>query len=139
MPDPTVQMTNVRKSELVISKILFLLMDRGIMEWHLQFEDLELSDDDGGFFFPCIDWLVSENVIRIREVRRYLGGPTNGLIVDPSLTSYGFAVLGEASPVGDGGDQLSDTVKEISSGYGNYTKAGNFTGGVLASFIKSFG
>jgi len=130
-------MSNIERSEKVIAKILSLAMDRGISHWQLEFEDLELDNEYAVHFFPCVEWLEAEGVIRVGQYARTLGGLATGTVVNPTLTSSGFALLGREVDMGEGARQLSESVKSVSEGHTGYAEAGNFTGGLLATFIKS--
>lgn len=132
-------MDDIQKSEVVISKILSLLMMWGVQEFELRFEEMELDDEYAVFFFPCINWLEAEGVIRVDDVRRTLGGAASGSVLRPVLTSYGMRVLGTKIKVGEGEIQaLSEAVGNVQAGNAQYANVGNFTGGLLASFMKSF-
>ena len=133
-------MDDIQKSEVVISKILSLLMEWGIQECRLEFHELELDESYAVFFFPCINWLESEGVIRCDEVQPYLDGPGKGFVLRPVLTSYGMRIMAsKANLPGLDSQPVSRAVEEVKAGNAQYAKAGNFTGGLLAAFIKSFG
>lgn len=114
-------------------------MTHGIRHWSFEFSDLNLGDEFAPHFYPCLYWLEAEGLIRVHEYARTLGGIASGSVENLSLTSQGFAYLGRSIDLGDGAKQLSETVREVSAGHGSYAKAGNFSGGFLAAFIKSFG
>jgi len=132
-------MDDLQRSETVIAKILSLLMEWGIQEAGLEFSELELSDEYRPFFFPCIKWLADEGVIRYGDISRYHGNIGAGKVMQPVLTSYGLSVLGQKLKIAGAETQLSEAVENVSAGHANYAKAGNFAGGLLASFIKSIG
>ena len=137
-------MNNIERSELVIAKVLSLLMEWGISERELQFSELALDEEEfGRFFFPCIEWLLSESIIRVEKVDRYAMPETDfgGSVTNPTLTSYGFMLLGQRVALDDETreEALSDRVKMVSEGTVDYTKVGNFFGGLLGSFTKSLG
>ncbi|WP_414897011.1 hypothetical protein [Rhodovulum sp. YEN HP10] len=132
-------MENLEKSEIVISKILSLLMEWGIRECELEFEELELDDEFRFFFFPCIEWLTDEGVIRTGEIHGELGGTGCGSVMNPVLTSYGLNVLGTRIQLGETEEKLSDAVKKVSAGSRSYAQFGDFVGGLLGGFTKSIG
>lgn len=132
-------MDALQRSETMIARILSLLMEWGIQEAQLEFSELELSDEYRPFFFPCVKWLADEGVIRYDEISRELADEAAGFVFRPVLTSYGLSVLGQKLQIADKETQLSDAVKNVSDGHANYAKVGNFTGGLLASFLKSIG
>ena len=127
----------MEKSELVIAKILELLMDWGIQDSKLEFNELELDDSFACFFFPCIEWLSDEGVIRAGEIQKYLNGPGQGTVMRPALTSYGISLLGNSIRVGDTEVKLSDAVKAVSSERKSFSGVGDFMGGLLGGFTKS--
>jgi len=114
-------------------------MEWGIQEAQLEFSELGLSDEYRPFFFACVEWLEAEGVIRYREISRELGNVAAGTVFQPVLTSYGLSVLGQRLKIGDTETKLSEAVENVSAGNASYAKAGNFAGGLLASFIKSIG
>jgi hypothetical protein len=131
-------MDNFKKSELVISKILTLLMEWGIQSCNLKFDELDLDEKEfGPFFLPSIDWLVAENIIRISDVSSRLQGPSGGTVSNPVITSYGLQRLGQNIPVGDTNETLGNKVNRVSKDGSNYSNAGDFVGSLLASFTKS--
>ena len=132
-------MDALQRSETMIAKILSLLMEWGIQEAQLDFSELELPDEYRPFFFPCVKWLADEGVIRYDEIVRYQDNIAAGMVLRPVLTSYGLSVLGQKLKIADAETQLSDAIENVSAGHANYAKVGNFTGGLLASFIKSIG
>ncbi|WP_299791269.1 hypothetical protein [uncultured Marivita sp.] len=133
-------MDDIQKSEIVISKILGLLMEWGIQECDLEFDELELDESYRPFFFACISWLENEGVIRTDEVVRTLDNVAAGVVIRPVLTSYGMRIMeAEVDLPGVPSQPVSKAVQEVQSGNAQYAKAGNFTGGLLASFIKSLG
>ncbi|WP_217639275.1 hypothetical protein [Salinihabitans flavidus] len=62
-----------------------------------------------------------------------------GTVFQPVLTSYGMSVLGQKLRIADAEMQLSEAVENVSAGHASYARVGNFTGGLIASFIKSIG
>ncbi|MEM7488313.1 MAG: hypothetical protein AAF390_04220 [Pseudomonadota bacterium] len=130
---------NLGKSEVVVAKVLNLLMEWGIRECELRFSELDLSEDYAPFFYPCIMWLEAEGVIRVREYHRTMGGTASGLVDQPVLTSYGLSILGAKFNPGKSDEKVAEAVSDVSAGNGSYARAGNFAGGLLASFIKSMG
>jgi hypothetical protein len=133
---------NLEKSEVVIAKILALLMEWGIQECTLNFEELDLDPDEfGSFFFPCVQWLVDEGVIRIRSSERYLSPICGGIISAPAITSRGLNLLGQKLNLGEGptSETLSDRVQTVSNQGPNYSGIGDFFGGILGGFTKSMG
>jgi len=133
-------MTEIEKSEVVIAKILTLLMEWGIQECDLRFEELELDPKEyGSFFFSCVHWLENEGLIRTSRIDCFMDAAHAGVVNRPVLTSYGFYILGTKVKIGDHEATLSETVKEVSSSAGNYSNIGDFFGGLLGGFTKSVG
>ena len=132
-------MDNIPKSEKVIAKVLSLLMEWGIQNCQLEFDELELDESFGEFFFPCIYWLEAEGVIRTTEISVFSAGGGTGIVFGPVLTSYGMKVMGMSLDVGEKEINVSEAVSKVSSGNAQYANAGNFAGGLLAAFIKSIG
>ena len=132
-------MDETQKSELMIAKILSLLMEWGIQESELRFEELDLDDKFRPFFFPCIQWLVSEGVIRTGNLHQFLDGPGAGLVSRPVLTSYGMKILGLTLQLGDQDMPMSTAIAEVSKNGKSYSQVGDFFGGLLGGFTKSVG
>ena len=132
-------MDGIERSELVIARILELAMDKGITNWTLEFKCLKLDDQFAEHFLPSVRWLEMEGIIRVESYVDALTGPKNSWAVSPTLTSHGFSELGRRVDLGNGSKPLAEAVKEVSGQNGNFTRAGNFTGGFLASFLKSVG
>ena len=132
-------MDELQKCELVIARILNLLMAWGIQECDLRFEELGLDPEYAPFFFPCVVWLRDEGIIRCHAVEQLMHGPGTGLVSRPVLTAQGMHLLGLKRPIGDAERNVSDAVRDVSGGHSSYARVGNFTGGLLASFIKSMG
>ncbi|AHD10873.1 hypothetical protein PhaeoP75_03182 [Phaeobacter gallaeciensis] len=106
----------------------------------MEFDELELDPEEfGGFFFPCVDWLVSEGVIRVQDIRRYTDSNHSGFPDRPVLTSYGFQLLEQKISVGADAERLANRVKEVSSNGVGYANVGDLIGGILGGFTKSIG
>ncbi len=133
------QLDDLRRSEIVIARILNLLIGWGIQECQLEFHELELEEEFAPFFFPCINWLISEGVIRASSVERYSSNKTSagGVVLYPQLTSYGFNALGSEIQIGDNTPKLATAVKEVSDNQKSYSQIGDFVGGLLGGFSKS--
>lgn len=127
-------MDNIEKSEVVIARILSKSLDSGIKNNDLEFEDLELPDDYAPYFTTCIDWLINENLIRVANHHKYKGG---SLVLDITLTSYGFTVMGQKFLVSDEDISIGQAVKKVSESQSGYSRSGDFVGGVLGGFSKS--
>lgn len=132
-------MNDMQKSEFVIARILDLLLDWGIQHSNLEFAKLKLDDEYATFFYPCLEWLESEGLIRVKAYNRTMGGPAGGSVNRPVLTSFGMSVLGKSINTGDDSEQLSDGVKKISSGGRSLWQVGDAIGGILGGLTKSLG
>lgn len=132
-------MNNLQRSEIVIAKILDHLSELGLQEQLLSFSDLELEDDFGEFFFPCIEWLAAEGVIRHDGIGRLLGGRALGHVQNPVLTSFGFKALGTTIAIGERSETLAGAVKKVSTDKQSFAQIGDFLGGLLGGFTKSIG
>ncbi|MBL4808224.1 MAG: hypothetical protein JKY31_13210 [Rhodobacteraceae bacterium] len=132
-------MDNIQKSELVIAKILGLLMEWGVQKNELTFEELKIDSAYSNFYFPCINWLVAEKVIRVSKIMQFANGAADGLVQNPVLTSHGMRVLGLQISYGDGGITMAEAVKSVQSGDKSYSQFGDFFGGFLGGFTKSLG
>lgn len=130
-------MENIEKSELVIANILRLLMEFGLSEAILNFEELGLSDDYGPFFVTCVKWLEAEGLIRTQEIHQLLSG--TGFVVGPTLTSKGFAILGHKFSIDGQEVTTAQVVKGKSEGSSNFSAIGDFLGSVLGGAYKSLG
>jgi hypothetical protein len=130
-------MEAMQRSNLLLAKILELAMTNGVSHWSLRFEDLDLEPEYATHFFPCVEWLEAEGLIRVGSYGRLLGGIAAGEATNIALTSRGMAVLGQFIEI-DGKRQLiSSAVKDVSSGKVDYNRIGDMLGGILGGFIKS--
>lgn len=130
-------MEKLEKSELIIAKILQMAIDSGLGHWQLSFADLSLDDSFAEFFYPSIEWLEAEGIVRVGEYARTLGGIANGSVNNIHLTSYGLRLLGQQITVGEKQVKLADEVKRVSQGDRSYSTLGDFVGGLLGGFTKS--
>jgi len=110
--------TNLQKSELAL-------------------EDLELPDDDSATFNGCCDWLMEEGIIRCSNSTRLLNGSI--AMINPKITSKGFALLDQPFNLGTDPIRVGQAVKEIAGGRRNYAGIGDLIGGLLGGFTKSMG
>ena len=125
-------------SNLVLAKILDFAMANGVSHWSLSFHELALDDTYATHFYPCIEWLEAEGLIRVEHYSRVMGGIANGSVDNISLTAKGMALLGQSVTVHGIQTSLSDTVKEVSSGR-DFSKIGDLIGGIIAGFTKTIG
>lgn len=127
-------MDNLEKSELVIAKILETQMQKGIQYGLVDFSAVIADESLEPFVAECFFWLESEGIVRARDTLETDG---NFAAISPVLTSYGFSVLGKKMEFSDDVDNVAAAVANVSTGHSAYAKAGNFSGGLLAAFIKS--
>ncbi|MCE8509263.1 hypothetical protein KBY28_12495 [Ruegeria pomeroyi] len=132
-------MDDIQKSELVISRILSLLMEWGIQECELRFSELQLDEEFAPFFFPCVEWLIDEGVIRASGIDKFLEGNAAGIVRRPVLTSFGMKILGRSVELEEGSISLSKAVREVSEQGRSFSQIGDFFGGLLGGFTKSMG
>jgi len=130
-------MDAMARSNLVLARILDLAMKNGIGHWTLSFSDLELSGDFATHFFPCVEWLEAEGMIRVGEYARTMGGIANGTVFNISLTSRGMAVLGQQIEIDGHREELAVTVKKVSAGSVDYHRIGDTIGGIIGGIFKS--
>ncbi|WP_226689391.1 hypothetical protein [Ruegeria arenilitoris] len=130
-------MDNLQKSELVISKILEALVESGLQyRTALQFKDLDLDAALEPFFEGCCLWLIDEEIVRCTNAHQVIQGAP---MVNPVITSRGFALLGQAFACADGDIRVGQAVKEVAKGRASYAGIGDFFGGLLGGFTKSMG
>ncbi len=128
----------MEQSNLVLAKILDLAMKNGVSHWSLGFKDLALGDEYATHFYPCIEWLEHEGLIRVGHYSRTMGGIANGSVGNISLTSRGMALLGQSVTIQGSKVTLSDTVRQVSEGR-DHSRIGDLIGGFLAGFVKNIG
>jgi len=92
-------MDNLEKSELVIAKIRGLLMEWGLSDTEMQFEELGLEEEFRPFFTTCIEWLEAEGVIRVHKIDKFQDG--KALIQRPTITAHGINLMGKQLNVGE--------------------------------------
>ncbi|WP_223641324.1 hypothetical protein [Rhodobacter sp. TJ_12] len=130
--------TNLQKSELVISKILECLLDRGLQHGtRLCFTDLDLPSDHLPIYNGCCTWLIEEGIIRCEGKAQPIVGPC--VLQNPMITSKGFSILDQTFIAQEGKVRVGHAVKEVASGSINYAGIGDFFGGLLGGFTKSIG
>ena len=130
-------LSNLEKSEIVISKILQDLVETGLQYGTaLEFDELNLSDDYEPFFVGCCLWLLNEGIVRCTNEHQVISGAP---MVNPVITAKGFTLLGQPFAKGEDGNRVGDAVKEVASGNRNYAGIGDFFGGLLGGFTKSIG
>lgn len=128
-------MENIEKSEIVIAGILNKALEFGLQQNDLRFEELELSNEFAPYFATCVDWLIAEGLIRVGNHQKVLSGMS--FVLNISLTSYGFAVLGRKLTIGGEEMEIGQAVKKVASSGSGYSGAGDFFGGLLGGFTKS--
>lgn len=130
-------MENLEKSELVIVKILGLLMEWGLTDAKMEFRELELDKEFRPFFATCIEWLVSEGLIRVRNVHKFMDG--TAVIVGPTLTAHGLSLMGKPIRVGEVDTTIGAAVKQTAKETKFYTGLGDIGGGFVGGLLKSLG
>ena len=130
-------MDSMQSSNLVLAKILQLSMVNGVSHWSMAFGDLELGTEYETFFFPCIEWLEAEGLIRVGTYSRAMGGLANGSVGNIALTSRGMALLGQKVSFHGTEVTLSEAVREVSRGKADYHGIGDAIGGLIGGFVKS--
>ena len=133
------EMNAMDQTNLVLAKILQLALENGIRYWSLSFAELELESDYEDYFFPCVQWLEAEGLIRFDDLGQTMGGPAEGSVDNISLTSRGMAVLGQKIEIDGVQESIASAVKKVSAGSVNYHGIGDAIGGVLGGFVKSLG
>lgn len=129
-------MSRLETSTRIISIILAHLLETGISENWLNDTDLDVSSEDRKHVRACMDWLVSEGLVRYASDAHTDNEAT---WINPTLTSRGFACLG--TRIEFEGDQLTvaEIVERKGEISGGYSSIGDFLGGALGGFIKSLG
>ena len=128
-------MENIEKSEVVVASILAKVLQYGLQNANLEFDDLNLENEYASFFPTSIDWLVSEGLIRVESHQTMLNGSSTALGI--TLTSRGFAAMGQKINGTAGEIVVSDVVKQVAESTAGYTGLGDFIGGILGGFTKS--
>lgn len=132
-------MDAMQRSNLVLAKVLELSMTNGVSHWSLSFDDLELSEDYTTHFYPCIEWLEAEGLIRVGSYRKFMDGIAAGEVNNITLTSKGMAVLGQDILIDGKQQSISTAVRNVSAGRVDYNRIGDALGGILGGFVKSIG
>jgi hypothetical protein len=130
-------MEAMERSNLVLAKVLDLAMENGLAHWSLSFSDLNLGPEYSTHFYPCIEWLEREGLIRVGDYARTLGGLANGSVENIALTSRGMAILGQTVEINSQPEQLSSAVRKASEGRVDYHRVLDAIGGLLGGIIKS--
>ena len=132
-------MDALERTNLMLAKILEMAMNNGVSHWSLTFEDLKLGEEFETHFYPCIEWLEAEGLIRVGTYSRALGGLAKGGVRNISLSARGMAVLSQNVEIDGSKVPISNAVKKVSAGGVNYHSIGDAIGGVLGGFVKSLG
>ena len=141
-------MNAMDRSNHVLAKILNQALEKGISHWSLTFDDLELDDTYITHFFPCIEWLEAEGLIRVGSYQRAqailnrttgVASASFGSAENISLTARGMSVLGQKIEVSGEQMTISETARNVSAGRVNYNKIGDAIGGIIGGFTKSIG
>ena len=103
------------RTNLVLAKVLDLSMENGVSNWNLTFEDLNLGEEYATHFFPCVEWLEAEGLIRVGDYSRAIGGVARGWVRNIALTSRGMAILGQNVEINGSAEPISSAVKKVSS------------------------
>ncbi len=130
-------MDAMSRSNLVLAKVLDLAMAKGISNWRLVFSDLELGAEYETFFYPCIEWLEAEGLIRVGTYAKTINSQASGAVFNISHTSRGMAVLGQTISIDGADETLADTVKKVSAGKIDYHRIGDAIGGIIGGLFKS--
>ncbi len=131
-------MDAMKRTNLVLAKILNLALINGVKHWSLSFSDLALETEYEPHFYPCISWLEAEGLIRVGEYARTMGGIASGSVEDISLSSRGMAILGQGVEINGTQELISSAVKKVSGGQVDYHPIGDAIGGIMGGFTKSF-
>jgi len=130
---------NLEKSQKMLARLIECAAENGIKESMIQFSDLGLDSSYEEYFYPCLEWLESEGVVRTKAHHRTMGSAASGRIRNLVLTSVGQSLLGMKVSVGEEEETLAETVEKVSKGDRSYSKFGDFLGGAIGGLIKSLG
>ncbi len=130
-------MDDLQRTEKTIAKILKIFSERGIKAGHVDLTD-EVGDPTlQPYVAACYFWLEAEGIVRARNSQETLHGTFS--LISPSLTSFGFRILGEPTSLLNGRKKLSEAVQEVATSERSYSQLGDFFGGILGGFTKSLG
>lgn len=129
-------LNDLQKSEVVIAKILAHLAETGLKPTELTNETLNLDAELEPFFLTCYEWLEAENIVRSKEILRFLDGEVS--ILGPTITAYGFSLLAQGVILGGHQQTVGKAVGEVASGR-SYSQIGDFFGGLLGGLTKALG
>ena len=132
-------MNAMDKTHLVLAKVLDQALKHGVSHWSLDFKSLELDHSFENYFFPCIEWLEAEGLIRVKSYSRTLGGFATGTADNINLTAKGMAILGHSIEIEGKSVTISDTVQRVSACKVDYNRIGDAIGGLVGGFTKCIG
>ena len=130
-------MDNLQKSEKVISLILNHLVELGLQRSMLTDETLTLDEELKPFLAQGCKWLIDEGIVRVDNLSESAGGAI--ALVNPTITAYGYQLLGQKALIGGHELVVGNAVKEISETNKSYSQLGDFVGGVFGGLTKSLG
>ena len=133
----TKTLTNLERSERVVSAIVAFLMEQGFKDGSLSFDSLNLDDEHRSFFDTSVRWLLDEGIIRAVNHIEVIKGTSE--LDRPVLTSKGFLLLNQRVDFMEGAERVGEVVKKTALNEGSYSKLGSLIGGVLGGFTKSIG
>lgn len=129
-------MNNVEKSERVISIILTELMDRGIQQGFIDFTALVEDDALKPFVGPCFRWLETEGIV---TALNDASSDDGFAVIDPTLTAYGFNVMGMELTLDGEKTEVGKVVKQVAQEGRTFSNVGELLGSALGAFTKSVG
>ena len=125
---------NLRKSEVVVAKVLSLLLEAGLKRTTVNFQSLNLDPSFEEFFDTSVNWLINEGIIRANFPPVLAG---TGTLMSPVISAYGFSLLGQ-NIFGSGEKKSNrEVISQIASAPTSYAGIGDFIGGLLGGFTKS--
>ncbi|MFZ9200435.1 MAG: hypothetical protein ACO22Z_13960 [Paracoccaceae bacterium] len=102
----------------------------------MEFPELGLDEDYLPFFATSIEWLEAEGIIRTRKIQKFSGG---AYISGPTLTAFGFQLMGKSMKLGEATITVGEAVTKASKDTSFYTGLGDLGGGFVGGLLKSLG
>ena len=129
-------MSGLERSEIAIAKILAILAENGALRSSIKIQDIDPNSELDLKMLDILDifrWLEIEGIVRSGGITTEYQGRQ-----DCVLTAYGYSLLGRNLIFASKNTTIGQVAKEFSrDGRPDYSKAGDFLGGLGGGFFKS--
>lgn len=140
-------MNEIEYHRYTVGRILAYLINKGLARVNLHETDatnimIERRGDEEEVqtaFLDCLHWMRDEGLIRVASIDEYGGGYS---VLGMQLTAAGLALIRQGTDDPDIGPSIEERVTRAKDGEldaRDYSKIGDFVGGVLGGITKALG